>query len=70
MTVSFGTNKERFTWSVFLVLCNRLMTTTLAAGVLSVRDLSDPTSATLGSAALAKHHKLACTTACKYNFNS
>lgn len=36
MTVSFGETKERFTWSVFLVLCNRLMTSTLAAGVLAV----------------------------------
>lgn len=66
MTVSFGTNQERFTWSVLLVLCNRLMTTTLAAGVLSVRDLPDPTSATPNSAAPANHHKLACDTACTY----
>ncbi|KAL3139172.1 hypothetical protein ABBQ32_005951 [Trebouxia sp. C0010 RCD-2024] len=37
MTVSFGRNGERFTWSVFLVLCNRIMTTTLAAGILSAQ---------------------------------
>ena len=36
MTVSFGEHKQRFTWSVFLVLCNRLMTSMLAAGVLAV----------------------------------
>ncbi|KAL3131113.1 hypothetical protein ABBQ38_000421 [Trebouxia sp. C0009 RCD-2024] len=37
MTVSFGRNAERFTWSVFLVLCNRIVTTTLAAGILSAQ---------------------------------
>lgn len=64
ITVSFGRNQERFTWSVFLVLCNRIMTTTLAAGVLTVRILSGHTRASWKSAAHAYHHKLACTAAC------
>ena len=36
MTLSFGREAERFTWSVFLVLCNRLVTSMLAASVLLV----------------------------------
>ena len=36
MTVPFGQNDNRFTWSVFLVLCNRLMTCILALGALRV----------------------------------
>ncbi len=35
MTGSFG-DAGRFRWSVFLVLCNRLMTSSLAIGVLAV----------------------------------
>ena len=36
MTGSFGEDAGRFRWSVFLVLCNRLMTSSLAIAFLAV----------------------------------
>ncbi len=41
MTGSFGMGADRFRWSVFLVLCNRLMTSSLAIGLLVVSVSAD-----------------------------
>lgn len=51
MTQGFGKADDRFQWSVFLVLCNRLMTLSLAVGVLAVSSLTRDNRPCLGDAA-------------------
>lgn len=39
MRVPYGENKEYFKYSLFLVFCNRIMTSAVSAGVLLVKYL-------------------------------
>lgn len=65
MTVPFGQNDNRFTWSVFLVLCNRLMTCILALGALRIQKTSLHPQAPLTSYAAVSFSNVIATS-CQY----
>ncbi|DBA71674.1 TPA: hypothetical protein ACH3X2_001127 [Trebouxia sp. C0005] len=65
MTGSFGEDAGRFRWSVFLVLCNRLMTSCLAIGFLAAQNLSMRPAAPLSSYIAVSLSNVIATT-CQY----
>ena len=58
MTIPYGRDKEVFSSSLFVVLCNRVTSCLLAAIILLVRQLSDPHLTSSSGSLLADQRQL------------